>query len=56
MSLKEPIEVQSVVLMSTNNGVRILSLSSKTGPLELKFSAEMWKRLSDSARWFQTIG
>jgi hypothetical protein len=52
MSLKEPIHVQTVVLTESPDGTRLLSISSKTGPLELEFSAEVWKRLSESARWF----
>ena len=54
MSLKEPIHVQTVLLSETSDGKRLLSISSKTGPLDLEFSAEVWKQLSDSAKWFYT--
>jgi hypothetical protein len=47
------IEVQAVTLVESPGGKHLLSITSKTGAMELEFSRELWERLADTAKWFE---
>jgi hypothetical protein len=49
------IVASSVILSELADGMRSLTIPSKTETIIIEFAPEVWARLADSAKWFHTL-
>jgi hypothetical protein len=54
MSSKAPVQIDSAVLSdNVERGRMILTLSTKVGEFEFSFTSEQWRKLGETANWFE---
>lgn len=54
MSIKAPVQIDSAILSdSVKRGRMTLTLSTKVGEFEFSFTHEQWRKLGETANWFE---